>query len=85
MLYSIRVETYLHEKQWEKAAVTLDIQMKKPSPTTELQLLKSVQLFGGDHLLGSCLTGSQEGIDRQELQYQAAWKAGQWDLDLPAL
>ena len=34
------METYLHEKQWEKALVTLDIQMKQPSPATQLQLLK---------------------------------------------
>ena len=39
-VFNLRVETYLHEKQWEKAVVTLDIQMQQPTPSTQLQLLK---------------------------------------------
>ncbi|XP_070188647.1 serine-protein kinase ATM-like [Littorina saxatilis] len=82
-----RVETYLHEKRWEKAVVTLDIQMQQPTPYTQLQLLKTVQKFGGEYLVGACLQGIQETSqpDMTELQYQAAWKAGQWDLDVPPL
>ncbi|XP_076466353.1 serine-protein kinase ATM-like [Babylonia areolata] len=82
-----RVETYLHEKQWEKAVVTLDIQMQQPSPSTQLQLLKAVQRCGGDYLLGVCLQGFEDSpqADITELQYAAAWKAGQWDLDVPSI
>ncbi|KAK7494518.1 hypothetical protein BaRGS_00014171, partial [Batillaria attramentaria] len=84
-----RVETYLHEKQWEKAVVTLDIQMQHPTLVTQLGLLTAVQRCGMDYLLHTSLEGLERSsvsslpADLAELQYQAAWRAGQWNLDIP--
>jgi len=49
--------------------------------------LQAVQKYGGDYLLGACLQGLEETQERErtELQYQAAWKVAQWDLDIPTL
>ena len=47
--------------------------------------MQAIQKCGGDYILGACLQGQEETPlpDMTELQYQAAWKAGQWDLDVP--
>ena len=46
--------------------------------------MQAIQKCGGDYILGACLQGQEETPlpDMTELQYQAAWKAGQWDLDV---
>ena len=35
-----RVETYQYEKKWEKAVVTLDIQMQRPSESIQFKLFR---------------------------------------------
>ncbi|XP_071112563.1 serine-protein kinase ATM-like [Haliotis cracherodii] len=83
-----RIKTYLHENRLEKAVVTFDIGMKMGQPTEDMGLLKTLQSFGADYLLELCLTGKvgETGLSPalQEVQYEAAWRAGQWNLDVPA-
>ncbi|XP_067675130.1 serine-protein kinase ATM-like [Haliotis asinina] len=83
-----RIKTYLHENRLEKAVVTFDIGMKMGQSEEDMGLLKTVQTFGADYLLDLCLRGKvrQTGLSPalQEVQYEAAWRAGQWNLDVPA-
>lgn len=51
---------------------------------------KALQSFGTNHILTTYLQGmmGQDSTpnlpsDVRELQYEAAWKMGQWDLDVP--
>ncbi|XP_069136891.1 serine-protein kinase ATM-like isoform X2 [Argopecten irradians] len=82
---SSRVKTYEHENLWDKALVTYDIDMSSSSADFSLGLLQALQNFGALEVLNNYFHGMAPGADVtpnvQELQYQAAWKAGQWTLD----
>lgn len=82
---SSRVKTYEHENLWDKALVTYDIDMSSSSADSSLGLLQALQNFGALEVLNNYFHGMAPGADVtpnvQELQYQAAWKAGQWTLD----
>ncbi|XP_041351980.1 serine-protein kinase ATM-like isoform X2 [Gigantopelta aegis] len=87
---SSRVKTYLHENKWEKAVITYDIEMKNAALSHQLGLLQTIQNFGAESMLELCLQGistaSQQNMspEVQELQYEAAWRAGQWNLNIPS-
>ncbi|XP_033740359.1 serine-protein kinase ATM-like [Pecten maximus] len=82
---SSRVKTYEHENLWDKALVTYDIDMSSSSTNTSLGLLQALQNFGALEVLNHYFHGMSPGADVapnvEELQYQSAWKAGQWTLD----
>ncbi|ESO89357.1 hypothetical protein LOTGIDRAFT_229208 [Lottia gigantea] len=81
-----RIKTYMHENRWDKAVVTYDIETDLHSQ--QFGFYQSVQEFGASHLLNSCLQGNvAKGAiltpQIEELQYEAAWKTGQWNLEAP--
>ncbi|XP_021355309.1 serine-protein kinase ATM-like isoform X2 [Mizuhopecten yessoensis] len=82
---SSRVKTYEHENLWDKALVTYDIDTTSRTTDSSLGLLQALQNFGALEVLNNYFHGMSQGADVapniQELQYQAAWKAGQWTLD----
>ncbi|XP_060082468.1 serine-protein kinase ATM-like [Ylistrum balloti] len=82
---SSRVKTYEHENLWDKALVTYDIDKASSTAGSNLGLLQALQNFGALEVLNNYFHGISTGTDVapnvQELQYQAAWKAGQWTLD----
>ncbi|CAC5396816.1 ATM [Mytilus coruscus] len=84
---SSRVKSYEHENRWEKAVITYDIEMCQPSSVTQYELLHALQNFGSNHLLERYLhtmsSTSQADIPNhiKDLQFQAAWKTGQWNIE----
>ncbi|KAK6170767.1 hypothetical protein SNE40_019079 [Patella caerulea] len=83
-----RIKTYIHENRWDKAVVTYNIDMALPNSTTQYGFYQSVKEFGASSLLNTCLQGMvSKGLnvpyDIEELQYEAAWKTGQWNLHAP--
>ncbi|GAB1602778.1 serine-protein kinase ATM-like [Argonauta hians] len=81
-----RIQFYEHENQWKKAIVSYDIAMAEPEPNIQLGMLKSLHKCGLTHILGTYLNKLDCSIspELQELQYEAAWRAAQWNLDVPA-
>ncbi|XP_029658408.2 serine-protein kinase ATM isoform X1 [Octopus sinensis] len=80
-----RIQFYEHENQWKKAIVSYDILMTEPEPTVQLGMLKSLHKCGLNHILGTYLNKLDSSIspELQELQYEAAWRTAQWNLDVP--
>ncbi|XP_063405374.1 serine-protein kinase ATM-like [Mytilus trossulus] len=84
---SSRVKSYEHENRWEKAVITYDIEMCQPSSVPQYELLQALQNFGSNHLLERYLhtmssTGQSEIPNHiKDLQFKAAWKTGQWNIE----
>ncbi|CAG2219119.1 ATM [Mytilus edulis] len=84
---SSRVKSYEHENRWEKAVITYDIEMCQPSSVPQYELLQALQNFGSNHLLERYLhtmssTGQSEIPSHiKDLQFKAAWKTGQWNIE----
>lgn len=82
-MYS-RVKSYEHENKWEKAVITYDIEMcqTSSSSSTQYDLLQALHNLGSRHVLERYLqtmTGSTDHV--RDLQFQSAWKTGQWNLE----
>lgn len=85
-----RIQTYEHENQWGRAAVSYDIALSQPTPTLQHGILHALHKYGLSHVLETYLR-SMENADSllmpsklQELRYEAAWQAGQWNLNVPS-
>ena len=88
MEFSFRIKTYEHEGAWEKALCCYDMELdKRKYPDLTLGMLKSLQQFGVQHLMNvylkSCegANGEQEDVNIREIQYEAAWRNGQWKME----
>ncbi|KAL4233543.1 hypothetical protein ACF0H5_008223 [Mactra antiquata] len=85
---SSRICTYQQENQWDKAVVSCDIQVSQSGCDYQYGLLHALQNFGASHVFNTYLQGmmgtddsSNLSSDIKELQYEAAWKMGQWNID----
>jgi hypothetical protein len=89
ILYFInyRVKSYEHENRWDKAVITYDIEIcQSSSVIPQYELLRALQNFGSTHLLDKYLdtisvTGQDVPNHITDFQFQAAWKAGRWNLE----
>ncbi|XP_053392108.1 serine-protein kinase ATM-like, partial [Mercenaria mercenaria] len=87
---SSRICTYQQENQWDKAVVSCDIQMSQSGTSNQYDLLNALQCFGANHVFNAYLQGimGQEDVpnltsDTRELQFEAAWRMGKWNIDSP--
>ncbi|XP_052812043.1 serine-protein kinase ATM-like isoform X2 [Mya arenaria] len=87
---SSRVCTYQHENQWDKAVVSCDIEMSQSGQGNQYELLYALQSFGTSHILSMYMqgmlgqeTGTVLTSNTRELQFESAWRVGQWNLDVP--
>ncbi|XP_060585424.1 serine-protein kinase ATM-like [Ruditapes philippinarum] len=87
---SSRICTYQQENQWDKAVVSCDIQMSQSGTTNQYDLLNVLQCFGANHIFNTYLQGimGQDDVpnltsETRELQFEAAWRMGMWNLDSP--
>ncbi|CAN0220698.1 unnamed protein product [Lampetra fluviatilis] len=79
-----RVRTYEHEGEWEKALGVYDLDTALPMGVRQAGILQALQNCGLDLVLQRYLRGLEEespecSADLEEMRYQAAWRAGQWD------
>ncbi|KAH3729489.1 hypothetical protein DPMN_055461, partial [Dreissena polymorpha] len=88
---SSRICTYQHENQWDKAVMTCDIQMSQSAQCSQYDMLHVLQRFGTSHVLSTYLKGmlgeevtTNLSFSVRELQFEAAWRVGQWALEMPA-
>jgi ataxia telangiectasia mutated family protein len=88
-----QITVYEHERNWEKAIGVYDMmlqqakQMNSHNMHLSLGLVNSLQNIGHFHLMDCYLGGFAtkhpvQSAELSEFQFQTAWRASKWDLDI---
>ncbi|XP_028397502.1 serine-protein kinase ATM-like [Dendronephthya gigantea] len=78
-----RIYSYEQEKHWGKALRTYDLYCRQSDNKPCVGTVQALKTFGLDHITFQYLKGLEyeNQTEFAELQYEAAWRNGIWDID----